>query len=192
MITARDWTGLKFGRLTFTKPAGRNSQNRIIWEAQCECGNTHTLEPGRAKNGSIQSCGCFHQELMRNNSYAQEGRKHEPRISTAKTVWRNTYSDGDIKFEEFLELSQLNCHYCNSPPSNSTNRIVKGSSWFQRELGTFIYNGLDRIDSNKKHTLDNVVSCCWLCNEMKKNRSYQSFMDHIKRIYEYSISDPKD
>lgn len=186
-MKAADWTGLKFGRLTFTKPAGRDKQKKIIWEALCECGNVHTLVPIRAKRGDIQSCGCFLREKLLGNTHAVNGRKTEPRLSTAKSVWLDRYADSNCSFEKFLELSQLDCYYCGSPPSNRTNKIVKGSSQKQKEEGTFIYNGLDRLDSRKKHSVKNIVPCCRTCNLMKKDMSLNEFQTHIQKICSYLI-----
>lgn len=186
-MKAADWTGLKFGRLTFTKPAGRDKQKKIIWEAQCECGNTHILVPIRAKRGDIQSCGCFLREKLRGNTHAVDGRKTEPRLSTAKSVWLDRYNDSNCSFEQFLKLSQLDCYYCGSPPSNKTNKTVKGSSQKQKEEGVFIYNGLDRLDSSQGHTVTNVVPCCCTCNLMKKDMSVDEFLAHIKKISSYLI-----
>ena len=49
----------------------------------------------------------------------------------------------------------------------------------------FYYNGIDRIDSNKDYTVDNVVSCCSECNYMKRTSSVNDFYSQVKRIYEH-------
>jgi 5-methylcytosine-specific restriction endonuclease McrA len=40
--------------------------------------------------------------------------------------------------------------------------------------------GLDRKDSSKGYTLDNVVSCCWNCNTKKGPKPYEDFLAEIK------------
>lgn len=42
--------------------------------------------------------------------------------------------------------------------------------------------GLDRIDSSKGYTEDNVVPCCFTCNIMKSNLSLESFYAHLEKI----------
>lgn len=56
------------------------------------------------------------------------------------------------------------CHYCaNSPPAASLN-------------------GIDRIDSIKGYTRDNVVPCCKQCNWAKGRLTYQQFLNMCRRI----------
>jgi len=48
-----------------------------------------------------------------------------------------------------------------------------------------IYNGLDRIDSSKKHNMDNIVTACKKCNYMKLDHSIDDFKSHIENIYNF-------
>lgn len=57
--------------------------------------------------------------------------------------------------EEFMTFWQVPCFYC----GDSIETI-----------------GLDRMDSSKGYTLDNVVSCCFPCNEFKRRRDYSQFV----------------
>lgn len=50
-------------------------------------------------------------------------------------------------------------------------------------------NGLDRIDSNKEYTLDNVVPCCKWCNYAKNSMTVEEFKNHINKIYKYLIKE---
>lgn len=56
-----------------------------------------------------------------------------------------------ITIEEYTELIQLPCYYCD----NKLGQPVKRSC------------GLDRIDSNVGYEINNVVSCCFICNTIK-------------------------
>ena len=79
----------------------------------------------------------------------------------------------DLSDDEVLELFHNNCYYCGTPPSNKRNGYN----------GTFVYNGLDRIDNALGYNILNVVSCCWICNRMKSSLSEEDFIEHIERIY---------
>lgn len=46
-------------------------------------------------------------------------------------------------------------------------------------------NGIDRIDSSKGYTIDNCVSCCPLCNQMKSNIDQNMFLTQIEKIYNF-------
>lgn len=100
----------------------------------------------------------------------------DPIKSSAKRIFRR-YSDGNLTFDIFFKLSQENCTYCQQPPSNLYNcsKDSKFSSQYQKDNGNFVYNGLDRIDSNLPHNIDNVVPCCKYCNYAKRERSIEEF-----------------
>ncbi len=42
--------------------------------------------------------------------------------------------------------------------------------------------GLDRVNNDKGYTIDNVVSCCAICNYMKRNLSKEDFINKCKKI----------
>jgi hypothetical protein len=95
------------------------------------------------------------------------------------------YSEGDITFDKFLELSQQPCHYCGSAPSNKVNKIPKGRNNYNDYW--FTYNGLDRIDSSKSHTIDNCVPCCFTCNTAKSDMTVNEFISWIRKVYSHSV-----
>lgn len=47
------------------------------------------------------------------------------------------------------------------------------------------FNGLDRINSAKGYTMDNVVPCCKHCNWAKNDMTIKEFENHINKIYHY-------
>lgn len=112
-----------------------------------------------------------------------------PVKSSAKRIFRR-YKDGNLTFDQFLDLSKQNCHYCNSPPSNSYNcsKDSKFSSEYQKQNGNFIYNGLDRIDNSLPHNLNNIVVCCKYCNYSKRERTLLEFKNWVENIYAHFIN----
>lgn len=94
------------------------------------------------------------------------------------------YKDGGLKIDQFYQLTQLNCFYCNLPPSNINNKaqISKGYSQYAKDTGNFIYNGLDRLDNALKHNWSNVVACCKRCNFAKSDRTFDDFLAWIDII----------
>lgn len=81
--------------------------------------------------------------------------------------YKENYSNG-LSFNEFVSLSQMNCHYCSSGPIN--------------KKGDLLWNGVDRIDSNLDYTLSNCVPCCKICNFAKSNLNINDFYNHINKI----------
>ena len=78
--------------------------------------------------------------------------------------------------EEIINISQLNCYYCDTPPS----QIATSNG----DTGDFVYNGIDRLDNSKGYKLDNVVPCCWQCNQWKRAMPRLDFIEHAAKIFE--------
>jgi len=189
--------GQKFGKLLVieilqTTDGAKHKKARCI----CDCGNEKIVTVNRLRTGNTISCGCARKELCAKISKISvekgiiSGRIKTPEMATAKIVYCNRYIDGNLTFEQFLELSQQNCFYCGKEPSNTTNyySYKSANNRYSKErqlLGNFTYNGLDRIDSNKLHNLDNVVPCCLPCNKAKLDRNINDFIKWIDVTYDH-------
>ena len=167
--------GQKYGRLTAIKKNGLLRSGHVTWLFKCDCGKDHVAAGTKVSTGRTKSCGCVH----------FKGTAIE---LSARRAWKCRYEKDGCSFEVFMKLSQQNCVYCGSPPLNISNGNRK-TSIERRANGNFIYNGLDRVDSSKDHSEDNVVACCKTCNAMKRNYSLEFFLDHIKKIYTHSFND---
>lgn len=164
-------TGQRYNNLIAVGPASSTISGAQRWLFLCDCGRQTIAQVHRVVKGSTKTCGCLRAESRRLS------RKYTTVESSARKIWRQNYKDGAISFEDFFSLSQKDCAYCGSPPNNNFTLVVRGVM-----QGTFIYNGLDRIDSSFPHELSNVVPCCSICNRMKSDMSLENFLSHIRRI----------
>lgn len=85
----------------------------------------------------------------------------------------------ELTEEQFKELTSSPCYYTGRAPSN-IERSKAGE--------VYIYNGLDRIDSTKGYTIDNVVPCCLHVNLAKNNWSEDEFYQMVKDVYHHRIA----
>lgn len=184
----KDYTGTRYGMLVAIKFTGRTTvspsgSTKRIWLLQCDCGNE--------VEKSTQSL-CNWQRLSedkRKNVHCGCKNKHGS-DSIAYEIYQAEYSDGDISFEKFFDLSQQECFHCGSKVqdsgSNKLRRQVKLINGKKIKTDTiacnFQYHGLDRINNDKGHTLDNIVPCCWACNKFRGNRKFFEFIEHINKI----------
>lgn len=186
-LLAEDFTGKVFGRLTVLSFAGYNDSEKRIWNCKCECGNEIIAIGQDLASKHKRSCNCLRNELggQRVSKYSMENRKYTPEIATMMDVFVSyQYDDGDLTPEIFYEMTQQNCFYCDAKPSNKANRGKrKSASQYVRDNAEFIYNGLDRINSNLPHNFDNCVPCCKKCNLAKRNRDVFDFINQISKIY---------
>jgi hypothetical protein len=179
--------GDKVGRLTTI------SYDNGFWKCECICGNRVEIITSKLVSGNTQSCGCLRDALSTNRIHKiiENNRQFEPRITSARRVWKTyVYNDQQngiicaLTFEDFFKLSQECCYYCGIEPSQRTNMFInkKNASEKSKNEGWFIYNGIDRKNSNLSHMIDNCVSCCWTCNRAKLDKSTTQFLDDVMRI----------
>lgn len=67
----------------------------------------------------------------------------------------------ELTLEVFESYWQNNCSYCGD------------------KIDTI---GLDRVDNNLGYTLENIVPCCYVCNRMKQELSFNNWINKMKKI----------
>lgn len=179
--------GNKYGILTVIKESQKPLHlkgTNIYWLCKCDCGNEKIIVASSLKFGKSKSCGCQINIGITNKERAV-------RASAKQTFRDNRYNDGDLTFENFYKMSQLPCVYCGSKAEHSLNKNNMFSTRYLNNIpvskfailnGFFIYNGLDRINSKLPHNLDNVVSCCRICNRFKLQLSIKEFLQKVSQL----------
>jgi len=190
-------TNTRFGRLLVIDIAepikeGKNG-TRGMSKCLCDCGQIITVQNNALKKGDVNSCGCLQKELAKNSikKVQQLNIKHVPRIGSAKTIWGCSYKDG-LSFEDFMIISQKNCFYCNATPSNRYVKTMYRFGKYNIKDATFLYNGIDRINSTLDHNINNAVPCCKYCNFAKLDRTIEEFCSYIIHLTQNKIILPND
>jgi hypothetical protein len=137
---------------------------------KCSCGKEKEVYSYSLLSGFTISCGCYTKERTSQRFKIEYG------LSAKRSIYdrykqqakRRNGLAFELNFEQFIELTQQNCYYCGSEPSN----LFKDNG-----NGSFKYNGIDRVDNNKGYILSNCVSCCDMCNKSKRNNSYEKFFE---------------
>lgn len=179
-----DLTGQRFNMLTVLSRAGSDPKDgKTLFNCLCDCGRQvvirgNTLRPGKRGQAPKQiSCGChktksrveLHNYLKAGYVYSAKQRGYEFSLSQ----------------DQFERLVSSSCHYCGVPASRPFPRSYRSVN---KEVEVFLWNGIDRVDSSKGYTPDNVVSCCLTCNHMKLDHSREDFLAHIERILNHQQS----
>lgn len=47
--------------------------------------------------------------------------------------------------------------------------------------------GIDRLNNDKGYTVENIVSCCSICNKAKSNLTMEEFLAWIERIKIHNV-----
>jgi hypothetical protein len=170
-----DLTGRVFNQLTAVGFL-RDLKGRAAWICSCACGDITTVLASnltRRKSGT-KSCGCT-------NKYKTK----DPGVSAKRSVLsRYKFSARERDFEwglsdvDFECLTQSACQYCGCAPAMvSTN---------PGDNGSFVYNGIDRVNNTKGYVLGNVVPCCQKCNQAKLTYSVSDFLTWARRVVQFN------
>lgn len=166
--------GRRSGKLVVLSFCNKPGQRGAFWLCKCDCGNETIADGNHLRmtgSKARKSCGCNLTENIEKTGINRI-------FSTYKTKAKKRGIDFELSREEFLILIKGNCSYCGSEP----NQLLKRQKTRKIQI---IYNGIDRIDSEKGYTKNNCVSCCMYCNRSKSNLSLEAWKNHIKRIYQW-------
>jgi hypothetical protein len=174
-----DLTGMVFGKLTVEKISHTNSKG-AFWLCKCDCGKSKTVSAKNLKKGDCKSCGCLTKEINAKIFRKEYG---EARFNGLYLSYKRKATKRNLEFklskEEFKLITKMNCFYCGKEP----HQISKA----KESYGEYVYSGIDRIDSSKGYTADNVVPCCGTCNVAKLAMPREDFLSWVERVYNHSI-----
>lgn len=173
-----DISGQRFGRLVVVEQVescvthnGKDSK----WKCICDCGNEKITRGRLLRDGTTQSCGCLRLERLRAKNTKPYGiASFNQILADYKSNAKKRNQTFDLTVEQTKDLMSQNCHYCGIEPNQ-----INGKHYSN---GSFIYNGIDRMDSNKGYIENNVVPCCGVCNRAKYTMSYNDFIAWINRL----------
>jgi len=146
------------------------------WRCLCVCGK-EIIKTHRSLSYPYTnpSCGC--KNLTKQPDWHCSVFTHE------ELLYKNYKKNAEAKkinfaisLEDFTKTISKTCSYCGCAPSTYFNpRRIKAD--------TLVYNGVDRIDSTKGYSVDNITPCCKVCNYMKLRHTKDFFLDHVRKIY---------
>lgn len=172
-----DMTGKRFGKLEVLRMTDEpvisksGKPYHACW-CRCECGKELPVSVQYLRAGK-KSCGCSRPGPKLQTPAEQLFRVYQRSAAQKHLSWH-------LSFEEFLNLTQTNCHYCGVEPTNT----------FSHRQADFRYNGIDRIKNDVGYTRENLVPCCWICNRAKLNMTYEQFLEYLSRVVSFRYRDP--
>jgi hypothetical protein len=168
--------------LTYLGEGTRNRQRKV--KVRCKCGKEWEAQVGNIMNGTTVCCGKYPCRTYKN--LYQDKRDPEVGYRSLFYTYKRHASERNLEFhltyEEFKNLLQQKCHYCDTPPSQ-IYRITKPGTDEVRTGVPILYNGIDRIDSSVGYTLDNTLTACKHCNKGKMEQTYDQFLQMVIKIY---------
>lgn len=175
--------GQKFFHLTVTGEATtvsryKNGRPSKKYPCLCDCGKKTFVSRQSLTTGHTKSCGCFHRVFKKIP-------KGEAGFNSVLYTYKLGAKRRNLSFEltrdEFRNLTKGQCVYCGTEPQT----ISPNDPAALTEHSKYVYNGIDRIDSNSGYFTENCVTACYTCNIAKKDKSPRQFLEWIKRVAEY-------
>ncbi len=182
MSVKKDWSNQTVGAFKVLCDSGKRHCGNIIWEVECiYCGSKRNLT--KHNMDVNKSCGCKKIELQRkaiNKGYGDIYGGHW------NTVKKNAKSR-DLEFSISIEFT-WNLYLSQNGKCALTGVDIGFS---KRSAGSDGTASLDRIDSDKGYTEDNVQ---WLhkdVNFMKQQFDESKFIEWCRKVYIHSLVDTK-
>lgn len=181
-----DHSGKRYGRLTAIRCVGvyvitdktGKIKRRRVWLCRCDCGNEVETIGNRLTAKIKQSCGCLHSETTSNfnrrtkRKAVSDSSKLQQYYATKNGAAKRGYTFS-LTFEEFVKISEMDCHYCGKIPDQIIS-IGSYSKWTK--------NGIDRVDNSIGYEMFNCVPCCKYCNRMKSTLGQIEFISRCQVI----------
>lgn len=151
----------------------------------CECGEEVGPIPvsrlyKRGKRPGVKSCkSCGYKRRGESQRLYTDGQAKHAVFSRYKVAAQRRNIEWNLDRDLFFEVALLPCYYCGK--SNLSYAAKPKTSPWQED---FYYTGIDRIDSSKGYSKDNIQPCCRWCNMAKSNRKEKEFLDWIEVIHD--------
>ncbi len=168
--------GTTFGRWTIIGP-GKSHQR---WLCKCECGTVKEVIGNKLRGKISTSCGCVRNELRHNRNWTGykeiSGSRWKHFLYAAKSRNIGVY----LSMEDAWNLFERQQHKCAITQLPLTMSVKNNGRY---EQGTA---SLDRINSDKEYTLENVHWVHKDINIMKMDHSMQYFVQLCKAVVDHN------
>ena|SRR3990167_864845 len=183
----KDLTGKRFGCL-LVKKYSCSKDGKSYWECVCDCGKEKIIRGASLSSGHPRSCGCLKHRISKH-------RISKHRIGSENPQWKGY---GEISGRYFKNLKKgakrrkieflISVEEIWNLFLNQNRKCALSGKEIFFSLTRLRYKeqtaSLDRIDSNKGYTIDNIQWVHKDINQMKTNFKEDIFINYCKLITE--------
>lgn len=127
-----DITGYRSGKLVAIRPTEKRSGTNIVWQCQCDCGNTTYVASDKIHNNITKSCGCLQKDkTIIKNRYNLKGKRFGKllvldldSVKNGNQIWKCQCDCGNIVYEKTKDLN-YGRYSCGCIKSKGENKIIK-------------------------------------------------------------------
>lgn len=169
--------GQKFNKLLILKRVESTKKSHIRYLCQCDCGKEWIGQRRQIIKGYVKSCGCFHKSPQNNGYKNLYGSTWNKIVECAKK--RGIEFNINIKDAYFIYEQQNEKCALSGRKIGWTNSKIRSAS-------------LDRIDSTKGYTKDNIQWVHKDINKMKMDITQKEFIKLCKEITKFQENKNED
>ena len=179
----RNLCGKKYGRWTVISKIGPNKKYHCTdYLCECECGTKKRVASTKLKRKKSLSCGCFRIEDINRRAWKATIPNGGSAFNSLFRLYLNGAKKRNLTFgitkEEFKFFTKQSCNWCGIEP----NQKHKPGGRVRSEA--YVYNGIDRLNSQAGYLYANCVSACGQCNIAKMDYSESDFLTWVGKVYE--------
>jgi hypothetical protein len=187
-VPPQDITGMTFGYLTAVRSVGKSNSHGALWECLCRCGKTvvyvlselkrASRSRGIRHNGIPKSCGCARRGV-RSPRYLGAGDLSGQKWANLRRGAERRGFSFEITVQEawaLFETQERRCAMTGVPISLHPSSMEAGANTAS----------LDRIDSKKGYTVENVQWVHVVVNMMKQTLSNQDLVSWCGAVTDYA------
>jgi hypothetical protein len=171
--------GKTFNQLTILRLDHMNEKGIIFYECQCSCGKTKIIAGSSVRSGNTKSCGCLLAKSMKRVFFKGAGELGMTYFTHAKNHAKKRNLDWKIScqdaWEQFLRQNKK-CAISGVSIQLRKSRIDEQTA------------SLDRIDSSRGYTKDNIQWVHKDINMMKQDWSDQEFIQWCHTVSAFNKS----
>lgn len=183
MLNKNDLIGQKFNNLTVIKQIGINKNQRAtIWLCKCDCGNNINVITSKLKNNHTKSCGCLkiYSNHKKNTGHKNISGTFYGMLKKSARLRNLEFNLSKEQLQELLEKQNFKCAF--------TGLNITISDINPRDKSIYWKNttaSVDRIDSNKGYTIDNIQFVHKDINYLKKDFTDEEFINYCNLVSNY-------
>jgi hypothetical protein len=185
-----DLTGQTFGRLTvlYRGSPKRNGQgvSVVMWRVKCSCGNEKEVSAAGLRGNKTRSCGCSKTATgIDNHNFKGYGEIPASVWCSIKSCYANSKSIKKRGLEFNVSIEQVWHLFLKQNRKCALSGLELSFTFFHKRKQDRT-TSLDRIDSSKGYTIDNVQWVHKRINAMKSALTDEEFTHFCCKVAEHN------